>query len=74
MSRLKREVNNNNIHLQRTAPNTHHSHRLRVEHLLRAEGGEVRQVGENVHYGHDGQRDDDGARKVSEEDEQTERG
>lgn len=63
---LKKEVNNNNkINLQHAAPNTHHGNRLRVKHLLRAECGEVRQVGEYVHYRHDGQRDDDGAREVS---------
>lgn len=46
---------------------THHSHGLRVEHLLRGECGEVSQVGQNVHCRHDGQRDDDGTRKVSAE-------
>lgn len=46
---------------------THHSHGLRVEHLLRGECGEVRQIGQDVHGRHDGQRDDDGTRKVPED-------
>lgn len=51
--------------------NTHHSHGLRVKHLLRGEGGEISQVGQNIHCSHYGQRYDDGSWKVSEEDSQT---
>lgn len=51
--------------------NAYHSHGLRVKHLLRGEGGEISQVGQNIHYGHYGQRYDDGSWKVSEEDSQT---
>lgn len=47
---------------------THHSHGLGVEHLLGGEGGEIGQVGQNIHSCHNGQRDDDGTRKISEED------
>lgn len=43
---------------------THHSHSLRVDHLLGAECGEISQVGQNIHGRHNRQGDDDGARKV----------
>lgn len=49
---------------QRWGRSTHHGNRLRGDHLLGAEGGEVRQVGQNVHGGDYGEGDDDGARKV----------
>lgn len=50
---------------------THHGHGLRGDHLLGSEGGEVRQVGQDVHGGDDGQGDDDGAREVPSEEPQT---
>lgn len=43
---------------------THHSHRLRAQHLLRRQRGEIRQVGEDIDGRDDGQGYDDGARKV----------
>lgn len=43
---------------------THHGHGLRGDDGLGAQRGEVGQVGQDVHGRHDGQGDDDGARKV----------
>lgn len=50
---------------------TNHSHSLRVEHLVWGQGGEIGQVGQNIHCSHNGQRYDDGTREVSEESRQT---
>lgn len=48
----------------RAPATTHHSHSIRVDHLLRAKCGEISQVGQNIHSRHYRQRDDDGAREV----------
>lgn len=47
---------------------THHSHSFWVEHFIRGKGGEISQVGQNIHRSHYRHRDDDGTRKISEED------
>lgn len=43
---------------------THHGNGVRGEQLLRAHGRHVRDVGKDVHKGHEGDGDEDGAREV----------